>query len=213
VIHLRPGPLGYEATHGHPELRVELINRMELTNNLLLLEVRVFGPGAGEVGERVKHHPVLVRFEVNKESDRSALYQFVVKTPPLWRILRRHRILTRYPVVYVDGTVRLETLAPASQVREFVREVSREVGPSRVEAVRQGSVTPSVLGLTSPQLAVFREALAAGYFGSPRRTTVTELARSLGRSKSTVSEQLALIQRRLAESALRLKWDPYPATG
>jgi hypothetical protein len=213
AVQLPPNTLGYMVTHGRPEIRVEVINRMELDEDLLMIESRVFGPGAAEFSGLLKSLPFVVRFELHRENDLSALYHLVVKRPKLWTLLRRHRILTRYPLVYTDGYVRFETLAPTGQVRQFVKEVSREVGPSRVEAVRQGTVTPSVLGLTPPQLVVFRAALAAGYFGSPRRISVTKLAQTLGRSKSTVSEQLALIQRRLAESALRLKWDPVLLAG
>lgn len=204
---------GYVATHGRPELRVELHNRMELANGHILIEGRVLGPGALEVADRVKDLPAVVEFEVHPESDRSVFFQITIRPPRLLTIIQQHRILTRYPIVLVDGWMRFETLAPANQIRRLVKDLTRDVGPSRVEAVRQGSVTPSVLGLSPSQQAVFREALAAGYFGSPRRISLTQLARRLGRSKSTVSEQMALIQRRLAESALRLKWDPIEVLG
>jgi len=208
ALQLPKDAIGYVATHGRPDLRVELMNRMELGDGLMMIEARVFGPGSGELAPLVKVLPSVVRLEVHPETDRSTLYRIIAKTPALWKVLRRHRILTRYPVVYVDGWMRFETLAPPSQVRQLVKDLVREVGPSRVESVRQGSVNPSVLGLTPSQQHVFREALASGYFGSPRRASLTQLAKRLGRSKSTVSEQIALIQRRLAESALRLKWEP-----
>jgi predicted DNA binding protein len=208
AVQLPKNSLGYAVTHGHPELRAEVLNRMEMDDDLVLLEARVFGPGAGELSTIMRALPYLVRYDVHRENDLSAVYRIILKRPPLVNVLRRHRVLTRYPLVYVDGWVRFETLAPASQVRQFVVDLRREVGPSRVEAVRQGSVTPSALGLTDSQLVIFRAALAAGYFASPRRTSVTKLAQELRRSKSNISEQLALIQRRLAESALRLKWDP-----
>jgi predicted DNA binding protein len=210
-VQLPPNSLGYIATHGRPELRVELMNRMEVGEDFLMIEARVFGPGASAVFPVDEKIPFVSRVEVHPETGRSALYRIVLKRPALHEVLRRHRILTRFPIVYVDGYMRFETLAPADQVRRLVRELSREVGPSRVEAVRQGSVHPSVLGLSAPQLTTFRNALAAGYFESPRRTTVTQLARQMGRSKSTVSEQLSVIQQKLAESALRLRWDsPVP---
>jgi predicted DNA binding protein len=212
AVNLAPGTVGYVVTHGRPEVRAEVTNRMELENGLLLLEGRVFGLGAAELTSLVKDHPMVRRIEIYPENDRSVFYRLRVKLPVLWEVLRRHKILTRYPVVYEDGWMRFETLAPAQQIRQLVRDLRREVGPSRVEAVRQGSVSPSALGLSPPQLVVFRTALAAGYFAFPRKTSVTKLAHQLGRSKSTVSEQLALIQHRLAESALRLKWEPVVAS-
>lgn len=212
-VQLPPEAVGYQITHGRPEIRGEVYNRMELGDDLLVLEGRILGPGAGEFAELLQRLPNVVRFEVFRESERSAMYHLTLKQPTLMKVVREHRILTRYPLVYVNGYLRFETMAPASQVRAFVKELSRRVGPSRIEAVRQGTVRPSALGLTAPQLVLFRSALAAGYFASPRRITVTRLAQLLGRSKSTVSEQLAQIQRRLAESALRLRFEPLPMSG
>ena len=208
AIKLPPDTLGYLVTHGHPERRAEIINRMELRDGLIMIDGRVTGPGSGDLAPLAKKVPAVVRFEVHRESEQSTLYRIIIKPPVLWQLIQRHKILTRYPIIYDDGWVRFETLAPPAQVRELMKALSKDVGPSRVEAVRHGSVSPSALGLTQSQEVVFRAALASGYFSSPRRTSLTELAHQLSRSKSTVSQQLALIQRKLAESALRLKWSP-----
>jgi hypothetical protein len=212
ALRLPENTLGFVATQGRPEIRVELINRLELPNDLLMLECRVFGPGAGSMAAVAKNLAFVRRVEVHPETSQSALYRITLQPPLVWKLLQQHRILTRYPIIIVDGWMRFETLAPAGQIRQLMKALAREVGPSRVEAIRQGAVTGSALGLTRSQETVFREALASGYFGSPRRTSLTNLAKRLGRSKSTVSQQLALIQRRLAESALRLRWAPmvYP---
>jgi len=45
--------------------------------------------------------------------------------------------------------------------------------------------------------------MAAGYFAVPRGITLTALARRLHRSKSSISESLALIEKQLLETALR----------
>lgn len=202
------GSLGYIVTHGRPELRVEIINQLELGDQRIVMEARVFGPGAPDLARNSEALRIVRRIEVFRDTDQSALYRVTFALPPPFALAKKHRILMRFPIVVVDGWTHFETLASPVQVRRFVQELSREVGRARVEAVRHGAVDTSVLGLTASQLAVFREAMAAGYFGSPRRVTLSELARRLGRSKSTVSQQLALIQRRLAESALRLQWKP-----
>ena len=213
ALRTKEGSLSDIVTRGHPELRIEILNRLELSNDTVLIEARAFGPGSTDLVSITKNVPDLVDVGVYPETERSALYRFTIRMPPVLRVLQRHRILTRYPITVVDGWMRFETLALPAQVRALVKDLSREIGPSRIEAVRQGSVSPSTLGLTPSQLIVFRQALASGYFGSPRRISLSELAKRLGRSKSTVSQQIALIQRRLAESALRLKWAPIQFTG
>ncbi|MGA7860686.1 MAG: helix-turn-helix domain-containing protein, partial [Thermoplasmata archaeon] len=187
------GTLGYIVTHAHPELRIELVNRMDLAADLVVMEARVFGPGSADLAPLARGLPFVTKVEIHLETARSTLYRITFKPPLLWSVLRRHRILTRYPVVILDGWMRFETLASADQIRRLVADLQREVGPSRVEAVHQGSVRASALGLTPSQQFVFREALASGFFSSPRRISLTGLAKRLGRSKSTVSQQIALI--------------------
>jgi predicted DNA binding protein len=197
--------VGYAVTHGRPELHAEVLNRMELPGGLLLVEARVFGPGSDTLIPLAKTVPAFVSAEVHRESERSTLYRIKLRRPPHIDIIHRNRILTRYPITYDDGWMRFETLATPDQVRRLVKQLSSDIGESRVEAVRQGSVTASALGLTPSQVTVFREAVASGYFSAPRRTTLTQLAKRLGRSKSTVSQQIAMIQKRLAESAMRFQ--------
>lgn len=211
AVALPEDSLGYAATHGRPEIRAEVLNRLDVSDkDEIILDVRVLGAGIEGLRELAQRIPAVRRAEFFPETDQSFLCRLTMKLPIIWRVVRNHRILARYPIVIVDGWSRFETLATPDQVRQLVRALRKEVGPSRVEAVHQGSVNASALGLTGSQLTVFREALAAGYFASPRRISLTELAHRLGRSKSTVSQQVALIQRRLAQSALRLNWTDVP---
>jgi predicted DNA binding protein len=57
--------------------------------------------------------------------------------------------------------------------------------------------------LTEAQQQLLTEAMAAGYFAVPRGITLTDLARRLNRSKSSLSEAIAVIERKLLESAMR----------
>ena len=104
--------------------------------------------------------------------------------------------------------MRFETIAKASQVRRLLKEATRRLGAGHVEAIRHGPVLARSLGLTAPQDALFRAALSAGYFNAPRGTSISELAERLGRSKSSTSEMISKIQRRLAESAVQMDLAP-----
>jgi predicted DNA binding protein len=57
--------------------------------------------------------------------------------------------------------------------------------------------------LSAAQHQLLNQAMAAGYFAVPRGITLTELARRLNRSKSGISESIALIEKKLFETALR----------
>lgn len=199
-----------EATWGsrfsrkYPHLRMEILNRMELRGGELLVELRLIGPGAEKLQEEWPVLPRILELESHREADQSYLYRVTSTTPSIHAITQRHGVLTRYPIVVHDGWSRFETFGRPEQIREFLEELRREIGPNRVESIQEGSASFQSLGLTPAQDTVFRAALSSGYFGAPRGISVTTLARNLGRSKSTVSVTLAKIQRRLADSVLQL---------
>jgi hypothetical protein len=197
----RPGTLVYEFTRAHPENQFEILNRMEVPGDLLLLEVRVTGPDPGRLAREGTAFPEIVAIEAFPSGPRECLHRILQRLPPMHRIAREHRILARYPIPIRAGVLEFETVARGPQMRSLVRALERDVGPTRVLSVRPAFPSLDALGLTPAQKIVFREAVAAGYFGVPRGISVTDLARRLGRSKSTISIALAQIQRRLADRA------------
>jgi len=195
---------GYRFSRRYPELRLELLNRMELGHGEILVELRVLGADAGRLAEEWQEYSGVTAIESYPESERSVLYRVTSSVPSIQTITREHGVLTRYPIVVQDGWARFETFGPPGQIRGFLDDLRRRIGPNRVESVRQGSASLRSLGLSPAQDEVFRAALSSGYFGAPRGISVTTLAQKLGRSKSTVSVTLAKIQRKLADSALQL---------
>jgi predicted DNA binding protein len=201
---LQESTWGFRFSRKYPDLRLELLNRMELGHGELLVELRMLGADAGRLAREWSDYPGVTALESYPESERSVLYRVTSTVPSIERITREHGVLTRYPIVVQDGWARFETFGRPAQIRAYLEDLRRRIGPNRVESVRQGSASLRSLGLSPAQDAVFREALSSGYYGSPRGISVTTLARNLGRSKSTVSVTLAKIQRRLADSALQL---------
>jgi predicted DNA binding protein len=195
---------GYQFTRDRPNLRLELMNRIEVGEGLLLAEVRMMGEGADEWPAAAREQPGVVKVESYPESERNVLYRVVFKVPSIHTVTQRHRVLTRYPIVIQNGWSRFETFAGSGQMREFLADLETRVGPGHVESVRRNDVSLGKLGLTPAQDSVFREALSTGYFSVPRGISVSDLADRLGRSKSTVSVALSKIQNRLADSALQL---------
>jgi predicted DNA binding protein len=195
---------GGAISRAHPELRFEIANRLDLAPDRLLYEIRVIGPNPAGVRAEALRFREMISVEVQAEGTEVAVYRIVQRTPVLLQLTQQHRILARYPLTFQDGWARFETIAKASQVRRFLKETARRVGSSHVEAVRRGPVLAQNLGMTGPQESLFRAALSAGYFNSPRGISISQLAERLGRSKSSTSEMLSKIQRRLAETAVQV---------
>lgn len=208
ALELPKEAVGGAISRAHPELRIEIANRMEIPPDLLLLDVRIFGPNAGRLSEEARRFSGVIGVEVHEEGPETAMYRLLQHMPVVMKVIQQHRVLARYPMTIQRGWMRFETIAKASQVRRLLRDATRRVGANHVEAVRRGPVLARNLGLTEPQNALFRAAMSAGYFSSPRGISISELAKRLGRSKSSTSEMLSKVQRRLAESAVQMDLTP-----
>lgn len=68
---------------------------------------------------------------------------------------------------------------------------------------RSNKVVLELYDLTDKQREAATKAVAAGYYESPRESTVGELADEIGITKSAMSQRLASVESRLAVSAFR----------
>ena len=109
--------------------------------------------------------------------------------------------LLRYPRFIQNGEYTVEAAAPVTQIRRLIQElrrISKAVEVLRFGRDRMRTYPPT---LTARQNSLLHQALAAGYFDVPRRISLTRFAKRLGRSKSGLSEALALVEQKLAEAS------------
>jgi HTH DNA binding domain len=212
VAQLGKDSWGYRFSRAHPGLRLELLDRLEVGTNQILVEVRMMGPGAFDWAKESLKEESVVHVESHVEDARTVLYRVTFRQPAIYIITRQHQVLIRYPIIIQNGVSQFETFGTGPQMRAYLTALQQRIGPSHVSAVRRAQMPPKALGLTPIQETIFRDAVALGYFESPRAISVTGLAERLGRSKSTVSTALVKIQKRLAESALRLDLASFKTT-
>jgi predicted DNA binding protein len=132
----------------------------------------------------------------------TARYLAIVRRPRFVSLASDLQALLRFPQTVANGRYLVEVAAPVSRLRELVQGLRRI--SDHVEVLRFGhdpmrSFPPT---LTSHQQFFLRQALDAGYFDVPRRVTLTGLATRLHRSKSSLSQTLARIERELVESSV-----------
>lgn len=129
-------------------------------------------------------------------------YQAILQQPEFHRLASELHALLRYPALFENGLYTVEVAARVTQLRKLIEElrhICRSVQVLRFGRDRMRTCPPT---LSEAQHALLHRALAAGYFEVPRRITLTEFAKKLGRSKSAVSQALALVERELAESSV-----------
>jgi len=198
---LPPGAPYYRTSKAFPELVAEVTAASHLPNGLDRVEMDIIGSPSPEILESLHREPGVI--SVSRVATLGPLMRnhMVAQTPPFYLLEKDLAILVRYPIVVQDGTYTLEAAGRVSQLREMVKKLGDSYqgvevlrfGPDRMRTVPES--------LTPQQDALLHQALAAGYFDVPRRVTLTGLAQRLGKSKSSLSRGLAVVEQKLAESA------------
>jgi predicted DNA binding protein len=123
-----------------------------------------------------------------RQTDETLLVQFETSDPILLLPLKEAGTPFELPFTVSDGRVNWEITATqdrlsnlADQLREFditfdVRSVTHEIETTQL--------------LTDRQIEILTRAVELGYYDTPRKSTLTELAEDLGLAKSTCSETL-----------------------
>jgi len=187
----------------HHNLRMEALNRTDLSEETSVSDYWISGGPPGVWANEIAAYPDVVRVESLAEVADGCLYRVTYRNPPVIYTYRRLQLPIQFPLRMQDGIITWEVIGRRSDFEEVLEFAKRRAVDVRIVSIRRRPLRSHLPLLTEAQHRLLTDAMAAGYFAVPRAITLTELARKLGRSKSSTSEALALIEKKLLESALR----------
>lgn len=194
-----PGPFSAE----HPGIRIEALNRSELSTQTSVSDYWISGTTPGGWAREIEQFEDVVRVESLAEVGDGCLYRITYRNPPIVGLYRRLRLPVQFPLRIQAGYLQWEVVARRAEFDEVMRYARGASLEMSVVSIRRRPLRSHLPILTETQQQLLSNALAAGYFAVPRGITLTELARRLGRSKSSVSESIAIIEKKLLETAMR----------
>jgi predicted DNA binding protein len=192
----------YAFTHAHPELTLIVIASQPVPGGRIVGDTEIEDPGQRDYSTEIAAIPGIVSVARTGELGARTRYQVVLGEPSYVALANELQTLLRYPRLIQNGEYTVEVAARVSQLRQLIdglRRLSPSVRVLRFGRERMHTCPPT---LTATQFALLQQALSAGYFDVPRRITLTRLAESLKRSKSSLSRSLALVERELAVSTV-----------
>jgi len=187
----------------HPGVVIETLNRSEVSEDESVSDTWISGGPPGVWAREISSYPDVQRVDSLAEVGEGSLYRITYRNPPVIYLYRKLRIPLQFPMRIQAGYIRWEVVARRSEF-EAILAHARTVDPSfQVVSIRRRPLRSHLPMLSEAQQELLAQAMAAGYFAVPRAITLTELARRLERSKSGISEAIAIIEKKLLESALR----------
>lgn len=152
--------------------------------------------------KEISRFPDVIKVESLAQVGEGCLYRITYRNPPVIDVYRRLRLPVPFPLRIQGGMIDWEVAARYSEFEEFMKFVRRRDPGAKMVSIRRRPLRNHLPSLTERQHELLTEAMAAGYFAVPRGITLTALARKLRRSKSSLSEAIALIEQKLLETAL-----------
>jgi predicted DNA binding protein len=119
------------------------------------------------------------------------------KVDHLFAVVNRLHLILRTPVTIRDGAFDVLMAGPESNTKRFI-----EMFPSNVQVKSVYDSERDVDPLLTPrQSEIFHRAMNEGYFEVPRRVTLTELAERIGVAPSSLSEMLAVVEKKVLQAS------------
>jgi DNA binding protein with HTH domain len=169
------------------------------------VQVRSDSPGAW--AEEIRGLPGVVAVEELGPRGSATHLRVVHRTSAFLPVFRMLQLQQRFPFTIQNGVASWVVIGAEGKIRRLLALLRRRspglgvVSVSHQEAPGRGP-------LTVRQTEIFRRAMARGYFEVPRRVTLSELAGEMQMAISSLSEALAVIERKLLVRAQELPATP-----
>lgn len=169
--------------------------------------VSVHGTDDREAIEALDDHDGVGRLEVVQRSDAETTVQFTAERAPIVQASKDAGLPLELPFRIEEGRATVELVGSRSRVSAFGLSLEEADIDYEVELITRRRHLDQLL--TETQEELLTEAIERGYYETPRRCTLTELAEAAGIAKSTCSETL----QRAEESVMNRFMDELSADG
>ena len=197
-----PLPSDYPTYHraipaSHPDLHFDIMSRM-VSGKEVMEDIHVSGTPFPEGLEKEFRRAKGVRSaDVLQRSPQAATYRITMEMTPGTKIYTGLSIPLRYPISIDGGVAHMLIVATNQKVRDFYESFLKVAPRTTIVAIRQSVVEGAESLLTPRQQELFKLAMDSGYWDTPRRVTLTQLAELKNVAKSTLAESLAQVEKKL----------------
>lgn len=187
----------YEVSTTHPETTLQLLAVVPGDETGFAL-TRITGPDVSNVRDDVRRHPQVTGVSTIQSREQQVTVYCETKEMALHDFLRKSELLIEFPVHIRDGEATIDVAVAHDEFSKFVVRLES----TGLEYLGASDLNREVSGLSDRQLECVIAAINHGYYDTPRRCTLSELADHLGIAKSTCSETLHRAEETIVKSSL-----------
>ncbi|WP_306058010.1 helix-turn-helix domain-containing protein [Natronococcus wangiae] len=177
----------WQVSTAYPETTFRMLEAVPGAGSGFAL-VRLTGADVAEAVDELDDHPQVSNLSIAGRTDDEATVYFDTTAPLLLFSSRESGIPIDLPVEIRDGEAAVDVTGSREQLATLAERLEQVGLRYRIERVEERPYESQLL--SERQLEVVVTAVDEGYYDTPRRCSLTELADHLGIAKSTCSETL-----------------------
>lgn len=181
-------------SRAHPGTRFRVL-AATATDGTGAARLEVLGTDAERVCEEIRSYDSVTDLTVFETACHRRRIQIETTTPLLLTAIQTSGIPLRMPFEISNGTMDLDATIPQHQLSKLGANLSKYGIEYTIERIQPEADSESLL--TDRQQWLLYEAIDRGYYDTPRRITLVELADELDIAKSTCSETLHRLEERV----------------
>jgi len=169
-----------------------------LPNRQLYGYQTIMTPAVAKLGPYLAGLPEIKRYSILSQGSGSAeVVTWAEQSSILEHLLKTNCVFIG-PTVVRDGVENWQIMAPSREdIQEAIASLEKHAD---IAYIRNSTSTHSSEGLTDRQTAALTAAVEMGYFDSPRRASIEEVAGRLGIAASTAVEHLRKAEKKVLEN-------------
>ncbi|HTY90897.1 MAG TPA: helix-turn-helix domain-containing protein [Methanocella sp.] len=172
-----------------------------LPNNQLYGYQTIISPRIGELEAFLKAAPQIRKYAVlSRSADRADVITWAEQGSIIDNIIRKNCVFIG-PTVVKDGVENWHIMAPTREELQDVVAAMEQCAD--IAYIRNSEGSEPDVGLTERQMLTLRTAVEMGYFDTPRRASVRDVAKKLNVSASTAVEHLRKAEKKVLENYAR----------
>jgi predicted DNA binding protein len=172
-----------------------------LPNSQLYGYQTIVTPRIGELEAFLKTLPQIKKYVIlSRAADRAEVITWAEQSSIIDNIIRKNCVFIG-PTIVRDGVENWHIMAPT---REELQEVVAGLEQcAEIAYIRNAEGAETEVGLTERQMNTLKTAVELGYFDTPRRASIKDVARKLDISPSTAVEHLRKAEKKVLENYAR----------
>lgn len=150
--------------------------------------------------EKIKNHPSLKSFFVMEQSATQITLNTQTHDQFLLQSIVKNSILVKFPITISQGKAEFLVTGSRENIDKFIEELTAKGIKVELKQIGDYVENDTKEGLTNRQYFIYLKAKEKGYYDSPRKISLSELAKELEMSKSSLSAILQRIHKKLLGS-------------